>query len=336
MKKSISLALIAAMVLSMALFTAGCGADGETASVAGDKTVVTLVVADGFGDRSFYDSAKEGLDRLAEDCAVTPRTVECQGENFEQQMRSAADESQVVVPVGYQFDMVAQVAKDYPDVKFIWCDNESAEKPDNLLCITYAQNEGSFLIGYLAAKTSKSGVVGAVGGMDDPTNNDFLVGYKQGVEYAGGGVQAITNYTNSFTAPDKGKECAAALNNKGADVIFAAAGNAGSGVFEAAKENGFYAIGVDSDQKYIDPEHIICSMVKKVGDSIYDVVKDFVENGTWEGGRTWVADMATGYIDIGYGEEGDTQQVSDEVKEEVEKIKQDIADGKIEVNTTRS
>lgn len=335
MRRFVSAALVCVLTLAVILTAAGCGGKGEGAG-GGDKTVVTVVVADGFGDRSFYDSAKEGLDRLSRDCAVEPKTIECQGENFEQQIRNAADQSQIVVPVGYQFDMVAQVAKDYPDVKFIWCDNESAEKPENLLCITYAQNEGAFLAGYIAAKTSKSGVVGAVGGEDNPTINDFLVGYKQGVEYAGEDVQTITNYTNSYTAPDKGKECAAALNNKGADIIFAVAGNAGSGVFEAAAENSFYAIGVDTDQKYIDPERIICSIVKNVGDSIYDVIRDFVENGTWEGGRTWNAGMSTGYIDIGYGQEDDPQQVSDQVKKEVEALKQDIIDGKIQVETTRS
>ena len=220
MRRFVSAALVCVLTLAVILTAAGCGEKGEGA---GDKTVVTVVVADGFGDRSFYDSAKEGLDRLSRDCAVEPKTIECQGENFEQQIRNAADQSQIVVPVGYQFDMVAQVAKDYPDVKFIWCDNESAEKPENLLCITYAQNEGAFLAGYIAAKTSKSGVVGAVGGEDNPTINDFLVGYKQGVEYAGEDVQTITTIRISI-APDKGKECAAALNNKGADIIFAVAG----------------------------------------------------------------------------------------------------------------
>ena len=148
MRRFVSAALVCVLTLAVILTAAGCGEKGEGA---GDKTVVTVVVADGFGDRSFYDSAKEGLDRLSRDCAVEPKTIECQGENFEQQIRNAADQSQIVVPVGYQFDMVAQVAKDYPDVKFIWCDNESAEKPENLLCITYAQNEGDFLAGALAA-----------------------------------------------------------------------------------------------------------------------------------------------------------------------------------------
>ena len=191
--------------------------------------MVTVVVADGFGDRSFYDSAKEGLDRLSRDCAVESKTIECQGENFEQQIRNAADQSQIVVPVGYQFDMVAQVAKDYPDVKFIWCDNESAEKTGEPSLYHLRPERGRFSGRLYRCKDQQIRCSRSRGGEDNLTINDFLVGYKQGVEYAGEDVQTITNYTNSYTAPDKGKECAAALNNKGADIIFAVAGNAGSG-----------------------------------------------------------------------------------------------------------
>lgn len=333
MKKIISLVLVLVMVLSFTLLTA-CGDKSDSKS--DSKLTVTVVVADTFGDKSFYDSAKDGLDKLAKDYGVTAKTIECSGENFEQQLRTAADGSDFVVPVGFQFDMVGNVAKDYPKVKFIWCDNETETKLDNLLCITYAQNEGSFLAGYIAAKISKTGSVGAVGGMDNPTINDFLVGYKAGAEYANKDIKVETNYAGDFNDPAKGKESATALYNKGADVIFQVAGNTGSGVFDAAKENNFYAIGVDGDQKYIDPEHITCSMVKNVGLSIYTVIKDYIgDEKSWKGSRTWVADMSTGFIDISYGEKGTTQQVSDDIKKEVEQLKQDIIDGKVKVPTAK-
>ena len=120
----------------------------------------------------------------------------------------------------------------------------------------------------------------------------------------------------------------------GADVIFQVADKTGLGVFEAAQEKGFYAIGVDSDQKYIDPEVIICSMKKEVGSSIYDAVKAYLA-GDSRFGTTWTADMATGYVGIGYGEEGSTQQVPDEVKAEVEALAAKIVSGEIKVDTTR-
>lgn len=318
------------MVLSLALFTSCGGGDEKEESI-----TVAVVVAEGLGDRSFYDSAKEGLDRLVEECGVTSKVIECNGENFKQQMMNAAEEADIVVPVGWQFYDIETVAPDYPDTKFIWVDNETSKPLENVLCITYAQNEGSFLAGYIAAKTSKTGVVGAVGGMDNATINDFLVGYKQGAKYANKDIKVVTNYAGDFEDPAQGKECATALHSKGADVIFQVAGNTGSGVIEAAKEGKFYAIGVDSDQKWIEPETIICSMKKEVGNSIFDTVKDFVDNGKFEANRTWVADMATGYVQVTYGDKDMPQQVSDELKAEVEGLKDKIVKGEIKVKTTR-
>lgn len=139
----------------------------------------------------------------------------------------------------------------------------------------------------------------------------------------------------SFNDPAKGKECALALNDKGADVIFQIASKAGDGVFEAAQERGFWAIGVDCDQKYIADDVIICSMKKEVGNSIYEAVKQYMAGDTSLWGTTWEADLATGYVGIGYGEEGSTQQVSDEVKTAVEDLAAKISSGEITVDTVR-
>ncbi|MBO5035149.1 MAG: BMP family ABC transporter substrate-binding protein, partial [Oscillospiraceae bacterium] len=117
------------------------------------------------------------------------------------------------------------------------------------------------------------------------------------------------------------------------------AGNTGNGIFEAAQEKSFYAIGVDADQKLTNPEYddvIICSMKKEVGNSIYDAIATLIDGGDARWGTTWVADMSAGYVGIGYGEAGSTQQVPDDVKAEVEALAQKIASGEIKVNTTRS
>ena len=109
-------------------------------------------------------------------------------------------------------------------------------------------------------------------------------------------------------------------------------------MFEAAQEGGFYVIGVDMDQKISAStfdDVIICSMVKKVGDSIFEAVRKYIEDESWEGGRVWVADMATGYIGIAYGDENSTQQVPDELKADVEDLSQKIVSGEIEVETSR-
>ena len=333
MKKIIALALSVLMVLGL---FAACDSSGTGSESGNDSLTVALVVAGTFGDRSFYDSSNEGVTRLEEE-GVAVKRVECKNENHTQQIYNAADVANVVVLVGWEFYDVETVAPEYPDVKFIWIDNATAEPVANVLNITYAQNEGSFLAGYIAAKMSESGVVGAVGGEDSGTINDFIVGYKQGALYANPDVSVEVQYSNTYDDPAVGKECALALNEKGADVVFQIASKCGDGVFEAAKEAGFYAIGVDSDQKYIDPEVIICSMCKQVGDSIYDAVKQYQEKGENCGlfGTTWVADMATGYVGVGYGEEGATQQISDELKAEVEDLAKKIVAGEITVETTR-
>ena len=335
MKKTISLLLVFAMILSAFALT-GCSKDnGE-----GEELTVSIVVSSAFGDKSFNDSAKEGADKLAQDYGVKIKTIECQEENVKQYMVQAAEESDIVVPVGWQFYEIPEVAKEYPDTKFIWVDNEAEGIADlpNVLCITYAQNEGSFLAGYIAAKMSQSGVVGAVGGEQNTTIDDFIVGYKQGALYANPDIKVVTNYANTYEDPAKGKECALALHNQGADVIFQIAGNTGNGVFAAAQEAGFYAIGVDQDQKISAPEYdkqIICSMKKEVGLSIYDTIKTFIEEEKWEGARVWTADMATGYVSIAYGNEDSEQQISDAIKSEVEEIAGKIVSGDIVVDTTR-
>ena len=335
-KKLLALLLACAMLFALA----ACGGKDEGEKKDGLK--LTLVVADTFGDRSFYDSSKEGADRLAADKGVTVSTIECGGENHTAQLRNAADNSQagdVIVCVGWEFFDVETVAPSYPDIKWIWIDNATSAPVANVLNITYAQNEGSFLAGYIAAALSKSGVVGAVGGEDSDTINDFIVGYEQGVQYFGDengvSMNVVKNYAGTYTDPAVGKECAYALNDQGADVIFQIASATGDGVFEAAKEKGFYAIGVDSDQKYIDPETIICSMKKEVGSSIYDAVSKLIDGDDSRWGSTWVADMSSGYVGIGYGEDGAAQQVPDDVKSAVDELAGKISSGEIKVNTTR-
>ena len=332
MKKFFALLLVFAMLFCLA----ACGQDGTQNQEKQSDLTLALVVAGNFGDRSFYDSSNEGATRLEAE-GVTVKRIECGNNDHTQQIYNAADAADIVVLVGWEFWDVEAVAPEYPDKKFIWIDNATGAPVANVLNITYAQNEGSFLAGYVAAKMSQTGVVGAMGGMDDATINDFIVGYKQGALYANPDVKVEVIYSNTYDDPAVGKECALALNEKGADVVFQIASKCGDGVFEAAQQEGFYAIGVDSDQKYIAPDAIICSMRKEVGESIYYAVKQYMEKGDDCGlfGTTWIADMSTGYVGLSYGEEGAVQQISDEIKAEVEELAKKIIAGEIKVDTTR-
>ena len=180
MRKFISIFLIVCMAFATVAIATSCGGDSDVKDV-------TVVISTSTGDKSFNDSAKEGCDQLEEEGYATA-FVECgsNSELFEQNLKAAAESSKVVVAVGSEFTFIGDVANEYPDVKFAWVDNavENPEKYPNLVNISYAQNEGSYLVGYIAAKESKSGTVGFVGGMDIPVINDFRVGYEQGAKAA--------------------------------------------------------------------------------------------------------------------------------------------------------
>lgn len=322
MKKFVGILLVLTLCLSM------------LPAMAAEAPSVAVVVAGTLGDRGFYDSSNEGRMQIETELGVKTTVVECKedGSMYESSLINAAEEYDMVVAVGWQFwDYFENVVADFEDVKFVFVDNGLDGVGDNLMSIVYKQNEGSFLVGYIAGKLSKTGKIGVVGGEDGATINDFIVGYEAGAQYANPAVTVSRKYTEDYEDPAKGKEAALALYGEGCDIVFAVAGKTGEGVFEAAAETGNYAIGVDSDQKYINPELIICSMVKKVGKSIYDVAADV--DGKYLPGQIWVADMATGYIDVAYGADDMPQQVSDELKAEVEALKQKIISGEIIVPT---
>lgn len=325
MKKLFSLLLAVALIASLSV-----------CAFAEPALKVAVVLAGATGDRSFYDSANDGLKKLVDAGKVEGTLIECKNDAsmFTSNLISAAESNDVVVAVGWEFwDALAEYAPQLPDTKFIFIDNGLDGVGENLMSITYAQNEGSFLVGYIAGKLSTTGKIGAVGGEDSETINDFIVGYEAGAKLANENVEVQVQYAGTYDDPAKGKELALALYDAGCDVVFQVASLTGEGVFEAAKERNLLAIGVDSDQKYIDPEHIACSMIKKVGESIETAINDLIDNGNWQGGQIWVADMSTGLVDVGYGDDTMTQQVSDELKAEVELIKQQIIGGEIEVPT---
>lgn len=305
---------------------------------AGETLRVAAVLSGSLGDRSFYDSANEGIQTLMElyPDRVKGSVIECKNDAsmFTSNLISAAEQNDVVVAVGWEFwDALTEYVSELPDTKFVFVDNGLDGVGDNLLSITYAQNEGSFLVGYIAGKLTETGKIGVVGGEDSETINDFIVGYEAGAKYAREDVECMRQYAGTYDDPAKGKENALALYGMGCDIVFQVASRTGEGVFEAAEETGHLAIGVDSDQKYINPDVIICSMIKQVGNSIVAVVQGILEEDSFAGGTIWSANMASGLIDVGYGEEGMPQQVSDELKAEVAQIKQDIIDGVIEVPT---
>ena len=334
MKRSLSLLLI--MALFIAVFVHLGSVFKKTISE--DSIDLSILVASEFGDGSFYDSARDGGEKLKKE-GVKVNYIECKDQGFRQQMMTAADSSDIVVLVGWEFWEVDEVALDYPAKYFIWIDNavESPEDYSNVLNVLFEQNEGSYLAGYIAAAMSQSGTIGAVLGEDDATAKDFIAGYSQGAKQANSKVKIVVNDANGdYDNPELGKTLAEELNAQGADVIFQIAGNTGKGVFKAAKEKNFYAIGVDKDQKTEFPEYddvILCSVVKDVGLAITDLVNEYADKGVLKGGRILSESMGKGYVRLSYGSSSSAKLVNRDLMNQVEKLRAKIISGDIKVDS---
>ena len=257
------------LVLTLSLlFLVSCGkkteeapADGtaetktETAAPASDMKVAIVYSTGGLGDDSFNDAAKRGLEEAKAKLGITydeyePKDPSAEAEN---QLRTYAESGQysLIIATGFSMkDALLIVAKEFPDQKFAIID-ERIEGQPNVASLSFKEHEGSFLAGALAAMMSKSDVIGYVGGAESPLIQKFEVGYVQGAKYVKPDIKVIVVYvggTNAFNDPASAKVKAGALIDQGADVIYHASGASGSGVFQAAKDKGIYAIGVDSNQ----------------------------------------------------------------------------------------
>ena len=326
------------MFLIMAMVMVGCAGNQpaeqseEPAAEEASALKVALVVAGGLGDRSFYDSSNEGLKMAIEKLGVEGKVLECKNDPtlYTDQLVQASTASDVVVVVGFEFyDVIQEVAAEFPDKKYIYIDNV-IENVENITCIDYKENEGSFLAGALAAMESKTGKIGMVGGMDIPVIRNFQVGYEAGAKYINPDIKVETIFAGDFEDPANGKESALALYAKDIDIVFQVAGKTGEGVFEAAKDTGKFAIGVDSDQRYINPDAIIASMIKGVDISIYETIEK-IQKGEFESGNVYEYGAKENGVRIAYGTEDMPKLVSDEAMNQIQELTAMIIQGDIEV-----
>ena len=203
----------------------------------------------------------------------------------EQALRRMAQRgSDPVIAVGFaQAPALEKVAREFPDTRFTIIDMV-VDLP-NVQSVVFKEHEGSFLVGVAAAMASKTNKVGFIGGMDIPLIRKFACGYEQGVHYVDPDAKIFQNMTGTTPAawnnPTKGGELARSQFDRGADVVYAAAGGTGVGVYQAAKDAGKLAIGVDSNQNYIHPGTMLTSMVKRVDVAVYDAFMS-AKNGTWQ------------------------------------------------------
>lgn len=296
--RRVAVAVVAALLAA----GSGCGGDKTPPPAEGDakSSLRVGLVFDigGRGDKSFNDSAWRGLDRARTELGIETQHHEpADGADRETGLREYASRGfDLVIGVGFMFsDDIEKMAREFPRVHFACVDYTTKfdpagaplPLPANLVGLKFREEEGSFLAGAFAALVSKSGIVGFVGGMDIPLIHKFEAGYRAGARHVRPGTEVLVGYAgvtaNAFKDPAKGKEMANGMYGRGADILFHASGTTGLGVFEAAREHGKYAIGVDSDQADEAPGVVLTSMVKDVDVAVYDVIRALHE-GRFQGG----------------------------------------------------
>src|SRR5687768_15141041 len=280
--------VLVALLGAVVLVLSGCG--GSVAAEDPSKIRVGIVFdIGGKDDRSFNAAAWQGVQRAAKDLPIILRDIEPGTPNaIEPAMRAFAERNfDLIIGVGFaQAPIMEQVAKDYPNIQFAIIDGDS--KLPNVASLMFKEHEGSYLVGILAAKASRTGTIGFLGGMDILLIRRFEKGYEEGARSVNPNIQVIQNYVGvsdaAWNNPGKGKELALAQIGKGADVIFTAAGNSGLGAFDAVEQAGrdasgratHFVIGVDSNQNMVKPGFVLTSMVKRVDNAVYDIVRDVV------------------------------------------------------------
>jgi basic membrane protein A and related proteins len=284
-------------------------------------------------DKSFNEAAYNGAERFKKEIGIAYREFEVTNEaQREQALRNMARRgSQIVVGIGFsQASGIEKVAKEFPAIKFTIID--AVVDLPNVQSIVFKEHEGSFLVGMAAAMASKTGKVGFVGGMDIPLIRKFALGYDEGAKYVNPKIEIFQNMTGTTPAawndPTRGGELARSQFDRGADVVYAAAGATGLGVLQAAKDKGRLAIGVDSNQNHLHPGTVLTSMVKRVDLAVYETFKS-AKDGAWKPGLRHLGVAEGG---VGYAlDEHNRKLITPEMEKRLTQARSDIIAGKIKV-----
>jgi basic membrane protein A len=322
----IAVIVIIAAIAAYFIFTSG----GSGPGAGGPAVIYDL---GGKFDKSFNEAAYNGAERWKKDTGGTYHDLEIQAEaQREQALRKFAQAGySPIIVTGFSFsDTLNKVAPDFPKIHFVQID--SVVDQPNVQSVIYKSQDASYLAGVLAAKTSKTGKVGFVGGMDIPLIHAFFCGYKEGFMATNPQGQVFENYTGTTAAawndPTTAGELAKADFDKGADIVYAAAGGSGLGVIQAAKDGGKMSIGVDSNQNYLAPGSVLTSVLKRVDNTVYDVFK------------AGDAGFKAGTVNLGVGEGGvglamddnNKSLVTADAQSAVDAATKGISDGSIKVH----
>jgi basic membrane protein A len=285
-------------------------------------------------DKSFNEGVFNGATKFATESGIAFREFELQNDGQREQAlrRFAEDGVSPIIAAGFaQATSIEKIAKEFPNTKFTLID-AVVELP-NVQSIVFKEHEGSFLVGLLAGKASQTAKVGFVGGMDIGLISRFGCGYAQGAKAANPATEVFSNMTGTtpeaWNNPVRGGELAKAQIDRGADVIYAAAGATGLGVLQTVADNGKLGIGVDSNQNGLHPGKILTSMLKRVDVAAYKSMAD-AKAGTWQGG-VQVLGLAEGGVDWAL-DDNNKALITPEMQAAVDKAKADIISGAAKVH----
>ena len=318
-----------------AIAALGFAFTGVSGQLQADEVQPAVVYdAGGKFDKSFNEAAYNGAERFKKDSGIDYRDFEIQNDSQrEQAIRNFARRGyNPVIVIGFSHGpALEKVAPEFPDTQFAIIDMV-VDQP-NVRSVLFKEEEGSYLVGMLAAMTSKTGKIGFVGGMDVPLIRKFACGYVQGARAVNPDIEVFQNMTGTTGAawndPVRGGELAKSQFDKGADVVYQAAGGTGLGVLQAAADEGKYSIGVDSNQNHIHPGSVLTSMLKRVDNAVYDAAED-VQDGTWD---TGVEVLGLAQNGVGWAlDENNEALITDNMKSKVDEATDGIVSGKIKVH----
>jgi len=287
----------------------------------------------GKDDKSFNSSAYEGANLAKTKLGIFLKYVEASDDNaFEPMLRAfALRDFDLIIGIGFaQKEAIQKVAAQFPKRHFAIVDAQ-VEAP-NVRSLMFQEHEGAYVVGAIAAMTSKTGKIGFVGGMDIPLIRRFVMGYEAGAKKVNPQITVIANYvgvtSEAWNNPPKGKELAVSQYEGGADIIFAAAGASGLGVFDAAEDKKKFAIGVDSNQDWTKPGLILTSMLKRVDEAVYSTIAE-AKAGKFTGAVQWFG-LANKGVDYSF-DQYNAKILTESVRKRADELKVEIIAGKITV-----
>ncbi|MBI1803489.1 MAG: BMP family ABC transporter substrate-binding protein [Ignavibacteriae bacterium] len=328
------------LTITLILFLVGCARKADQQEQPTKMKVGLVFDVGGRGDKSFNDAAYRGLEKAKKELGMDFEYIEPgPGADREAALRQLANHKDIALIFGIGFiftDDITTIAREFPSKKFACVDytyDSTRPLPPNLVALLFREEEGSFLVGTLAALLTKTNVIGFIGGMQSPLIKKFEAGYIAGARYANPKCEVLVGYAGTtgeaFKNPGKGKELALGQYTRGADIIYHASGVTGLGVFEAARELKKLAIGVDSDQYHEAPGNILTSMTKIVDTAVFQSIKAAKES-TFVGGRAMIFDLKSNGVDYVY-DQNNKSLIPDDVHTKVEETRRKIVSGEITV-----